>query len=127
MKKLFVLWVAALIALTAPTGCRTSPAKVGANVSDASKVTVETSLAVWNDYIPVGKPSLADQTKVRDAYKRYKQAQLDTLDAALMVKASESVDGPDQDTASALLAIYAAELTAASVDLINLIHDLSTP
>lgn len=103
------------------TGCQSTPAKVAANVSDASKITVEAALRAWNDYIPVGKPSLEQQAKVRDAWKKYKAAQVLLLDCAIIVKESEAA-GLSDPQAQEALNISIAEASNALADLIQLLR-----
>lgn len=62
------------------------PEVVAVNASDAAKITVEAALKAWNDFIPVGKPSLEQQRRVKDAWQAYRTAQLALLDAALAYK-----------------------------------------
>ncbi|MGC3961323.1 MAG: phage holin family protein [Verrucomicrobiota bacterium] len=110
---------ASLVSLT--TGCKSTPAKVAANVSDASKITVEAALRAWNDYIPVGKPSLEKQEQVRDAWKKYKSAQVLLLDCAIIVKESEGAGLKDPQAQEAL-SIAIAEAGKSLSDLIKLLR-----
>lgn len=106
------------------TGCgifQAKPAKVATNISDASKITVEAALRAWNDYIPVGKPSLQQQEQVRDAWKKYKAAQLLLLDCAIIVKESEAA-GLSDPQAQEALNISIAEASNALGDLVNLLR-----
>lgn len=106
------------------TGCglfQAKPAKVATNISDASKITVEAALRAWNDYIPVGKPSLEKQEQVREAWKKYKSAQLLLLDCAILVKQSEAA-GLNDPQAQEALNISIAEASQALADLIQLLR-----
>lgn len=104
------------------TGCQTSPAKTAANISDASKITVEAALSAWNDYIPVGKPSLKQQEHVREAWKKYKAAQLLIIDCAIIIQQSEAA-GLKDPKAQEALNVSIAEASTALVDLIKLLRD----
>lgn len=104
------------------TGCQTSPAKTAATISDASKITVEAALSAWSDYIPVGKPSLKQQEQVRDAWKKYKSAQILILDCAIIAKESEDA-GLNDPQAQEALNISIAEASTALVDLIKLLRE----
>lgn len=118
MKHLLALWVAALLAIGS-TGCVTEKSKLAANSSDAAKVTVELALSEWNAYIPLGRPSIAVQLEVREAYKRYQRAQLNLLDVAIRVKSAEASGAVSAES----LVSPATELAAASTDLIKLIYN----
>lgn len=122
-QSLGLLLLCGLLAFGA-TGCgifQAKPAKVATNISDASKITVEAALRAWNDYIPVGKPSLQQQEQVRDAWKKYKAAQLLLLDCAIIVKESEAA-GLNDPQAQEALNISIAEASNALGDLVNLLR-----
>lgn len=102
------------------TGCalfKAEPAKVAANVSDASKITIEAALAAWNDYIPVGQPTLEQQAKVREIWKRYRAAQLLILDTAIILKEAETA-GLDTAESQAAMNRAIAEAGNALADII---------
>lgn len=112
------LLVSLTVSLPFCSGCAgTTPAKAAVNVSDTAKITVESALRAWNNYIPVGHPSLQKQKQVRDAYRKYKAAQLAVLDAAILVKTS----GDDESAAKLNDAIVAA--SAALADVVALIRE----
>lgn len=102
-------------------GCQSTPAKTAANISDASKITVEAALRAWNDYIPVGKPSLEKQAQVREAWRKYQTAQLLILDTAIILKQSEAA-GLDNAESQAALNAAIAQATTALADLVTLLR-----
>lgn len=99
-------------------GCKTSPPAVMANISDSAKVTADAALAAWNDYIPVGRPSLEQQQKVKDAWLKYKAAQLVLLDAAILY-AETGKTGTSQQKFDAAIAASSQALA----DLVGLIRE----
>ena len=107
--------------VTSTTGCQSTPAKTAANISDASKITVEAALRAWNDYIPVGKPSLAKQAEVRQAWRKYQAAQLLILDTAIILKQAETA-GLDKAEAQQALNAAIAQATTALADLVTLLR-----
>lgn len=127
-KYLSYILLASILAFPAVvnTGCKSTPAKIAANVSDSSRITVEAALSAWNDYIPVGKPSLKDQQKVKDAYLVYKNAQLLVLDAAIILKESET-SGLSTTESQAALNRAIAQASTALADLVALLRTLNVP
>lgn len=110
-----------LIGIMAFTGCQSTPAKTAANISDASKITVEAALRAWNDYIPVGHPSLEQQAKVREVWRKYQTAQLLILDTAIILKQSEAAGLDNAESQQALNAAI-AQATTALADLVTLLR-----
>lgn len=112
MKYLLILIMAC--ALFVDMGCKTTtPAKIAVNVSDAAKITAESALRVWNNYIPVGHPSFVQQRAVRVAWQKYQASQVALLDAVAIYKTSKD---------SAPLNQAATVYSQSVADLINLIR-----
>lgn len=108
------------LTLTLPftTGCAgTTPAKAAVNVSDSAKITVESALRAWDAYIVQYRPSLEKQRAVKNAYNKYKSAQITVLDAAILVKTTTG----NADVETKLNAAI-TDAGVALADLVNLLR-----
>lgn len=112
-----VLATAPIACLT--TGCSTtkSPATIAVKVSDASQVSVMAALRAWNEFIPVGRPSINQQRQVKAAWQKYQTAQLGLLDAALLLK-----QDPNLVSSQTGLNKAAAVSAQALADLVSLLR-----
>ncbi len=125
MKTKFLSIIVAIVcALSLGSGCKTSAPDVAVKVSDTSKVTVEAALRAWDAYIVANHPPIKMQTDVRDAWLKYKQAQILVLDTAIILKEAESIGASSADAESALNKAM-AETGVALADLINLLRQFN--
>lgn len=98
-----------------------TPAKQAVNVSDVTRVTVESALRAWDDYIVAHHPPLSQQREVKKAWENYRAAQVLILDAALILKEAETA-GTTTPEQQAQLNYAVAEASAALADLIKLLQ-----
>lgn len=124
--RLYLSLACLLVGLNLHSGCAlfrdATPAKVAVNISDTSTITVEAALAAWNDYIPLGKPSLLQQAQVEQAWEKYRRAQIVLLDAAIVLKQSETAGLSTEESTKALNAAL-ADASQALIDLIHLLRE----
>lgn len=74
-------------------GCGSTPARSAVILSDSSRVTVEAALGAWDDYIVQFNPPIERQIAVKQAWEKYRDAQLLVLDTALILKEAETAGG----------------------------------
>ena len=75
------------------SGCGSTPSRSAVILSDSSQVTVEAALGAWDDYIVQFHPPIERQIAVKQAWEKYRDAQLLVLDTALILKEAETAGG----------------------------------
>lgn len=83
----FTLAIACLVPLCGlvTTGCASKPQRILFQATSASKVTIETALSAWDDYIVKNHPPVDQEVKVSAALDKYKLATLAVIDASQAV------------------------------------------
>lgn len=117
------VFLTAALVLTPPllTGCQTAT-KSAYTASQTAKITVDAALKAWNDFIPIGHPTVQQELKVQAAFDQYKAAQLALLDAAIAYqKAKASNDANAITGAQASLNTAVATSSAALGGIITLL------
>lgn len=101
-----------------------TPAKNAVNVSESARITVEAALGMWDSYIVQHHPPIKQQIAVKQAWQKYQAAQLVVLDAALILKQSETTpDTVDKTLAQRALSAAIAEAGQNMADLFNLLRN----
>jgi hypothetical protein len=112
---------ASLVAFT--PGCSTTPGTAVYRTAGTAKITVDSAMHAWGDYVKAFHPPIVQEQQVKTAFYQYQLAQVAILDAAINYKTAEDTgDAQGQDVATT--AMHAATLTAsgALADLIGLIQ-----
>lgn len=108
-----------MAALVVPVGvgCKSAtPATQVYRVSGTLDVSATTALRAWNDWIPIGKPTIDRELAVKGAWDKYQAAQIAVLDAAVAYK--QTADVPTKTRMDAAIASAASALG----DLITIIR-----
>lgn len=109
---------AGLLAVT--PGCSTSPPMAVYRATSTAHITVDAAMRAWGDYVAQFHPPVSQEAAVRDAFNKYKLAQLAVLDAAIGYQQAQS-DGAALSQAQRDLNAALAAAGAALGDLTSLI------
>lgn len=119
---LLALSLAAGLALSS-AGCSTTPSTAAYRTSATAKVSVDSAMRSWGNYVAQFHPPVSQEAAVRDAFKKYQLAQAAILDAAINYRtAQETGDAEGQTTAQNALSASVATASGALDDLVALIQ-----
>ena len=98
------------------SGCHTAPETTAYRISGTARVTAESAMRAWGDYVSKNHPPVAQELKVQHLFDSYKAAQLALLDSAIAYSQA-STNVAAQPGAQAQLDRAVATASAALTDL----------
>jgi predicted lipoprotein len=125
MKRLWLILPLVVFLPLAPlTGCKSAP-KTAYATAQGTTITVEAAMGLWDKYVTQQHPSTNVEIRVRDAYNKYREADLALLRAGkAMLEAQTAGDAAKQSASLTAWQSAEAALTASANDVYALLKEI---
>lgn len=123
MRHLFLSIGLAFTLMFGAVGCQTTAGNVVAKAEGAIIISVDVGMQAWKDYVDAGYATQAQVDAVKAAYTNYYEAQ--KVAEKALVTYLETAQSPVALTNKEILQKATEAASAASANLINLIHNFT--